>query len=69
MLNRFIVDNLHFCHSRLPEETELLVEARQRNCKVVEPADIYVDQISAQFKAIAGKELPSEVFREALAFD
>ena len=50
--------------SRLPEETGLLAEARLRSCKVVEPADIYVDQISAQFKAITGKELPPDIFRD-----
>ncbi len=53
--------------SRLPKETELLSEARQRACKIVEPADIFVDSVSAQFKAITGKEPPAKILRNALA--
>ena len=43
---------------RLPDETDLLSEARQRGAKIVEPRDILARQVAAQFKAITGRELP-----------
>ena len=49
-----------------PLDTPMIEEARARGCKVVEPADIYVDQIASWFKTITGKELPESVIREAL---
>jgi 3-dehydroquinate dehydratase/shikimate dehydrogenase len=52
--------------SNLPGETEILSEARNRGCKVVEPSSVYVDQLSAQFKAITGQDLPVEAFQMAL---
>lgn len=53
--------------TNLPHTTELLDDARARGCKVVEPADIYADQLGTQFKAITGQDLPPEAFAEALA--
>jgi 3-dehydroquinate dehydratase/shikimate dehydrogenase len=50
---------------RMPESSDFIVEARLRGCKVVEPAEIYADQISGQFKAITGENLPSEALRAA----
>ncbi|MFO1020873.1 MAG: type I 3-dehydroquinate dehydratase [Planctomycetales bacterium] len=44
------------------EETELFREARSRGCKVIEPKDIYFDQLSMQFKALTSQELPRAVF-------
>ncbi|HTI51267.1 MAG TPA: type I 3-dehydroquinate dehydratase [Planctomycetaceae bacterium] len=52
--------------TRLPEESDLLREARSRGCKIVEPADIFVEYVTATFKTITGKELPAELVREAL---
>lgn len=43
---------------RIPEESELIVEARQRGCKVVDPAAIFQQQLQTQFKAITGQDLP-----------
>ncbi len=53
--------------SHPPLEHELFVEARDRHCKLVEPGPIYVDQIRAQFKVIAGKELPDAAVAETFA--
>lgn len=52
--------------SRLPEETEFLVQARQRGCKIVEPRTVFVDHIAAQFQTVSGRELPSEAVEEVL---
>ena len=46
--------------TQLPGDSPFGAEARQRGCTVVEPADVYLDQLSGQFKAIAGEDLPSE---------
>lgn len=52
--------------TRLPEETDLLAEARQRGCTVVRPSYIYAEEVAAQFHAITGEELPTGLFHEAL---
>lgn len=52
--------------TNLPADTELLTEARTRGCKVVEPSQIYADQLCTQFKAVTGQELPLDIFAEAL---
>ena len=52
---------------RLPSDSPFCFEARQRGCQIVEPADVYIDQLSAQFKAIAGQELPVEAYQSILA--
>ncbi len=44
--------------SQPPLEHELFTEARDRHSKLVDPRPIYVEQIRAQFKVIAGKDLP-----------
>ena len=51
----------------LPNRTEILREAEERSCRVVEPADILAEQLSAIFKAITGKELSDDVLRESMA--
>lgn len=43
-----------------PEENSLFVEARDRGCKLVGPAEVYREQIRAQFKALTSKDLPEE---------
>lgn len=52
--------------TNLPHDTELLQDARARGCKVVEPAEIYADQLGTQFKAITGQDLPAEAVAAAL---
>ena len=42
-------------------ETELLREARERGCKIVEPRAIFHDYLGMVFKTITGKELPGEI--------
>ena len=53
--------------SRFPGESPLLDEARARGCVVIEPTEIYIQQLSMQFRAITGKDLPVEAFRDGLA--
>lgn len=55
--------------SNLPAEHPLSIEADQRGCRVVRSRDVYVDQVSAQFKAITGKEFPDSVLQAELAAD
>ncbi len=47
--------------TNLPNETVLLNEARHRGCKIIEPAAIFSDHITAIFKTITGKDLPAEI--------
>ncbi len=51
---------------RLPEETDFLREARQRGCRTVDPKGIFLNRLSAQFKAAAGQELPEAASRSVL---
>ncbi len=44
--------------SDLPRETSLLKEAKERGCKTIDSHSVFMQQISAQFKAISGKDLP-----------
>lgn len=53
--------------SNLPVETTLMEEARGRGCRVIGSSSIYMEQISAQFKAITGKELPEQAYAQGLA--
>jgi len=41
-----------------PQENSLFVEARERKVKLVEPQRIFEEQCRAQFKVLAGKDLP-----------
>ncbi|OYW24320.1 MAG: hypothetical protein B7Z55_02575 [Planctomycetales bacterium 12-60-4] len=50
-----------------PSDTPLLIEARARGCKVIEPADIFVDYVSQIFKSLTGQDLPPEAFAAGLA--
>lgn len=53
--------------TNLPRDTPFIDEGRMRGCKVVEPARVYADQLSTQFKAVCGQDLPPEAFVEALS--
>lgn len=53
--------------TNLPHETPYIEEGRARGCKLVAPKLIYADQLSTQFKAITGQDLPPDTFQEALA--
>lgn len=48
--------------SQLPEETDLIREARGRGCEVVCVDEIYRRQLNQIFKAITGQEIPEAVF-------
>ena len=49
-----------------PCDTPMLREARVRGCKVIEPVDVYADQIVNLFKTITGQDLSGEFIRSAL---
>ena len=55
--------------SRMPNDSDFCAEARQRGCKVVEPRDVFVSQVAAQFTVITGEVLPDDVLQEALQAD
>jgi 3-dehydroquinate dehydratase/shikimate dehydrogenase len=50
-----------------PQEHELATEAKARGCKVIDSRAIYLEIVRAQFKAIAGQELPPSAIEEGLA--
>ncbi len=48
--------------SQLPEETELMREAKERGCEVICVDEVYRKQLNQIFKAITGVEIPDEIF-------
>lgn len=52
--------------SELPDQSPLTEEARERGCKVVEPAEVYADYIGGLFKSLTGQELPPDAFAAGL---
>lgn len=50
----------------LLQESDILAEARARNCRVVRPSYILGEHLAAQFRAVTGKELPESAFQQAL---
>jgi 3-dehydroquinate dehydratase/shikimate dehydrogenase len=53
--------------SNLPVETTMIQEARDRGCRVIKTAEVFTEQLSAQFKAITGKELPEAAYAAAVS--
>lgn len=53
--------------SDLPLETQMMEEARERGARTLDSAEIYTTQISTQFKAITGKEIPVAAFAKGLS--
>lgn len=51
----------------LPVESPLMEEARARGCRAIDSFPIYQQQISSQFKAITGKDLPELALAQGLA--
>jgi 3-dehydroquinate dehydratase/shikimate dehydrogenase len=49
-----------------PGESPLCQEARERGCKVVEPADVFAEYVSQIFKSLTGQDLPPEAFAAGL---
>jgi 3-dehydroquinate dehydratase/shikimate dehydrogenase len=49
-----------------PENTMMLKLARERGCKTVTGADMFLRQAAVQFKLYTGQEAPIDVMREAL---
>jgi len=52
---------LDVCES--PGETELIHEARNRGCRIIEPTALFADRMSTVFKALTGTPLPREVIQ------
>ena len=53
--------------SEMPGESRYTQEARDRGCKVVEPAEIFADYLGSLFKSLTGQELPMEAFAQGLS--
>ena len=49
-----------------PGESPLCQEARERGCKVVEPAEVFADYLTMLFKSLTGQELPADAFAVGL---
>lgn len=49
-----------------PENTLLLKQSRERNCKTVSGIEMFVRQAAAQYRMFTGKEPPLEVMRNTL---
>jgi len=49
-----------------PENTLLLKQARERNCKTVSGVEMFVNQAAAQFERFTGRAAPRDVMRDAL---
>lgn len=52
--------------SRMPDDSEILAEARARGAKVVEPRDVFAEQLASEFKSISGQGLPADELTEAI---
>lgn len=50
-------------------ESDLISEARARGCTVVRPAYILGEHIAAQFRAIAGEDLPDAAYQQAIGME
>jgi 3-dehydroquinate dehydratase/shikimate dehydrogenase len=49
-----------------PEQTLLVKEARQRNCKVISGVDMFIGQAALKYKYFTEQEAPKEVMRQDL---
>jgi 3-dehydroquinate dehydratase/shikimate dehydrogenase len=47
-----------------PEQTLLLKEARQRNCKVISGVEMFIRQAALQYKHFTGRDAPTDVMRQ-----
>ncbi len=47
-------------------DSPVLQEARERGAKVVDPVDVYAEQLATQFKSATGQDVPSADFRQEL---
>lgn len=52
--------------TNLPGDGDLMREARERGCKIIEPSAIFGDHIATVFKTITGKELPADLVDSVL---
>lgn len=53
--------------TEMPNDGPFLAQARERGARVVEPKDIYLDQLTAFLKSITGKEVPASEFEGIVA--
>ena len=52
--------------SELPGESKFTQEARERGCRVVEPAEVFVGYIGSLFKSLTGQDMPAEAIAQGL---
>jgi 3-dehydroquinate dehydratase/shikimate dehydrogenase len=53
--------------SNPPQSHELLSEARDRGCRVIEPQMLFAEHLADRFFALSGEELPSDVMETCLS--
>lgn len=53
--------------SEIPGESPLTQEARERGCRVVEPAEVFGDYVGLLFKSLTGQDLPTNAIISGLA--
>ncbi len=59
----YFVERMTICDvTEMPNDGPFLKEARGRGAKIVEPKDIYLDQLTAFLKSITGKDVPASNF-------
>lgn len=52
--------------SRMPRESAFSREARERGCHVIDPKDVFINVVAAQFTVITGEVLPNDALQQAL---
>lgn len=63
----YLIPRMTVCDvTHMPADTVFIKEARDRGCKVVEPKQIYADNLSALIKSITGKDVPPDSFNELI---
>jgi 3-dehydroquinate dehydratase / shikimate dehydrogenase len=50
--------------SAMPQDSDVLREARARGSNIVEPAEVFRGYVAAQFESITGKPFPREALEE-----
>ncbi len=59
----YVVPRMTFCDvTEMPMDSSFITEARGRGAKVIEPKEIYLDQLAAFTKSITGKEVAANEF-------
>ena len=52
--------------SELPGESRFTQEARDRGCRIVEPAEVFAGYIGSLFKSLTGQDMPGDAIAQGL---